>query len=588
LKNKDFKGVVATVWNDHKIQGWAANVLKEKLKSLKVVLKQWNIDTYGERDKKIPLLTNLINDIEILGESRDLSDVEKKEWKQNCEKLLLLLESKESLEFQRSKAKWLKEGDANSSYFHACVKGRKVANGIVALKSGEVWIENPDSIKEEICSYFENHFSEETWKRPTMDGIVFPCLSVEEGEYLERPFGELEVKDAIDPSHRNKSPGPDGFNFEFFGGCWEVVKEDLKSMFHEFHVNAILPKGLLAYFITLIPKVTNPHSIYEFRPISLLGSLYKIVAKVLASRLGTVMDKLISKNQSAFIKGRLLVDGVLTVNEVIDLAKRTKKKCMIFKVDFEKAYDSVNWKFLEYMLVKFGFAKKWVAWIHACVCAGNLSVLVNGGPTRQVNISRGLKQGDPLAPFLFLLVVEGLGLLMDRSVTLHFFKPFIINNSGVAVSHLQYADDTLFIGEACVENLWCVKAILRWFELMSGLKVNFAKSRLFGVELEESFLHGASNFLNCKIGKLPFIYLGLPVGANPRKESTWDPVIDVLQQRLYSWRNRFVSLGGRVILINSVLAAIPLYYVPLFLKNAHKGVEENCVDTKEFSMGWLE
>jgi hypothetical protein len=277
------------------------------------------------------------------------------------------------------------------------------------------------------------------------------------------------------------------------------------------------------------------------------------------------MDKLISKNQSAFIKGRLLVDGVLVINEVVDLAKRTNVKCMIFKVDFKKAYDSVNWKFLVYMMKRFGFTDKWIDWIKACVCAGNLSVLVNGSPTSEVNIARGLKQGVPLAPFLFLLVVEGLGLLMDRSVSLHFYKPFFINNSGVSVSHLQYADDTLFIGDACVENLWCVKAILRWFELMSGLKVNFAKSRLFGVELEESFLHGASNFLNCKIGKLPFIYLGLPVGANPRKESTWDPVIDVLQQRLYSWRNRFVSLGGRVILINSVLAAIPLYYLS-FLK----------------------
>jgi hypothetical protein len=288
------------------------------------------------------------------------------------------------------------------------------------------------------------------------------------------------------------------------------------------------------------------------------------VAKVLATRLGLVMDKLISKNQSAFIKGRLLVDGVLVVNEVVDLAKRAKVKCMIFKVDFEKAYDSVNWNFLIYMMKRFGFAAKWIDWVRACVCAGNLSVLVNGSPTSEVNIARGLKQGDPLAPFLFLLVVEGLGLLMNRAVSLGFFKPFVIKNSGVVVSHLQYADDTLFVGDACVENLWCMKAILRWFELMSGLKVNFAKSRLVGVKVDDSFMGVASNFLNCKLGKLPFKYLGLPVGANPRKDDMWKPVLEILQKRLNSWQNRFVSLGGRVVLINSVLAAIPLFYLSLF------------------------
>jgi hypothetical protein len=159
--------------------------------------------------------------------------------------------------------------------------------------------------------------------------------------------------------------------------------------------------------------------------------------------------------------------------------------------------------------------------------------------------------------------VEGFGLLMSRAVTLGYFKPFFIKNSAVAILHLQYADDTLIVGEACVENLWYVKAILRWFELMSGLKVNFFKSSLMGIHVEDSFLEVASKFLNCKLGKLPFIYLGLPVGANPRKEATWDPVIEVLQKRLHSWKNRFVSLGGRVILINSVLAAIPIFYLSL-------------------------
>jgi hypothetical protein len=144
-----------------------------------------------------------------------------------------------------------------------------------------------------------------------------------------------------------------------------------------------------------------------------------------------------------FLKGRLLVDGVLVVNEVVDLAKKSGKDCLIFKVDFEKAYDSVDWSFLDYMLGRFGFSDKWRAWIRACVYAGSMSVLVNGSPTAEINIQRGLKQGDLLAPFLFLLVAEGLCGLMKKAVETNRFRGFKVGSNGVIVSHLQYADDTL-------------------------------------------------------------------------------------------------------------------------------------------------
>ncbi|MCI06917.1 LINE-1 reverse transcriptase like, partial [Trifolium medium] len=250
------------------------------------------------------------------------------------------------------------------------------------------------------------------------------------------------------------------------------------------------------------------------------------------------MDPIISKNQSAFLKGRFLADGVVVVNEVVDLARRLKKECLILKVDFEKAYDSVSWSFLDYMLGRLGFGDKWRAWMKTCVCNGNLSVLINGSPSEQVNISRGLKQGDPLSPFLFLIVAEGLSSFMQKAVSLGFFRGFKVSPE-VVVSHLQYADDTLFIGEACVENLWTMKAILRWFELISGLKVNFFKSRLFGVNVCNAFMDQAASFLHCKKGNFPFVYLGLPVGANPRKASTWVPVVKAIEKRLLSWKNKY-------------------------------------------------
>jgi hypothetical protein len=422
-----------------------------------------------------------------------------------------------------------------------------------------------------------------TWERPTLDGVDFKQLSNDEARGLEVNFGVREVVEVIELSDGNKSPGPNGFNFSFFKKFWGLLEKEIMCLFAEFHDSAKLPSCFFSYFITLIPKVLNPHQLCEFRPISLLGSLYKLLSKVLARRLGKVMNSIISKNQSAFIKGRHLADGVVVANEVIDLAKRSKKECLVFKVDFEKAYDSVSWTFLDYMLRSVGFGDKWRAWMKTCVCNGKLSVLVNGSPTEEVNISRGLKQGDPLAPFLFLLVAEGLTALSKSAISLGFFKGFQVGPE-VSVSLLQYADDTLFIGEACVENLWSMKVILKWFELVSGLKVNFSKSCLMGVNVSSSFLEGSASFLHCKLGSLPFTYLGLPVGANPRLASTWDPVIKTIEKRLNSWRNRYVSLGGRVVLINSVLASIPVFFLS-FSKNSFEGKNENCPLTKEFPMG---
>jgi hypothetical protein len=195
---------------------------------------------------------------------------------------------------------------------------------------------------------------------------------------------EEEVWAVVADADGNKSPGPDGFNFNIFKKFWGLLKKEILLLFEEFHVSSRIPSSFSSYFITLILKVLNPHRISEFRPISLLGSLYKLLAKVLAVRMAKVMDFIISKNQSTFIKGRFLADGVVVLNEVVDFVKRYKKECLILKVDFEKAYDSVSWGFLDCMLGHFGFSVKWRAWMKRCVCNGNLSVLVNGSPMEQV------------------------------------------------------------------------------------------------------------------------------------------------------------------------------------------------------------
>jgi hypothetical protein len=393
-------------------------VLKEKLKTVKGDIKVWRKEEYGRIEEKIPFLTSNIRRLDLKGEEGLLSSQEvgdRKRW--FCE-LWKILRNKDRLLFQRSRVKWLKEGDANSKYFHGCMKARQRRNAIYCLKVGERWLDSSEEIIGEVVNYFTSHFSSTFWIRPTINGVLFPAISGEENRALEEPFSLGEIEEVVKVSDGNKSPGPDGFNFAFVKKFWSLIKGEVRIMFDQFHGNASLPNGLLSYFITLIPKVPNPTALGDFRPISLLGCLYKLIAKVLAGRLSKVMNSVVSNSQTAFLKGRHLVDGVVVINEIVDLAKKFGRECLIFKVDFEKAYDSVDWGFLEYMLRRFNFGGKWIEWIKACVFAGSLSVLVNGSPTNEINIHRGLKQGDPLAPFLFLLVAEGFAGLMRSAVVI--------------------------------------------------------------------------------------------------------------------------------------------------------------------------
>jgi hypothetical protein len=391
LESKELPKVVESYWLANNVNGWMSFVIREKLKGLKVVLKEWHKLEYGSLEVKIKGLMGDINNLDVKGEQVGLSNQEMICRKEKFEILWRLLKNKEAFIFQRSRSKWLKEGDANTKFFHGCVRARTKANCISALKVDDVWIDNPSLIKSAVLSYFENHVSSTPCVRPKLDGVDFPRLSDAENVGLTSPFSLDEIELVVKHSDGNKSPGPDGFNLAFVKKFWDLLKGDIRIMFDQFHGNATLPKSLLSYFVTLIPKVNSPSSLSDFMPISLLGCIYKIIAKVLEKRLAMVIDSLISTNQSAFIKGRNLVDGVVVVNEVVEMARKSKKECLIFKVDFEKAYDSVDWGFLEYMLQRLGFCAKWIDWIRVCVFAGNLSVLVNGVPTPEINIQRGLK-----------------------------------------------------------------------------------------------------------------------------------------------------------------------------------------------------
>nr|GEY73959.1 putative RNA-directed DNA polymerase, eukaryota, reverse transcriptase zinc-binding domain protein [Tanacetum cinerariifolium] len=243
-------------------------------------------------------------------------------------------------------------------------------------------------------------------------------------------------------------------------------------------------RGCNACFVSIIPKGEDPLGLGDFRLISLIGCYYKIIAKLLAERVKRVASSMVGEVQNAFIKGRYILDGVLIANETMDFLREKKEKGLIFKVDFEKAYDSRRQK-----------NSVWRGGVRHC---------------------------DPLSPFLFILAGDGLNTIVTEAVEKGIFKGVFVGDDKVTVSHLQYADDTLFFGKWNKEN---AKYLMEMAEM--------------------------ARWMGCGIGEFPFAYLGLPIGENMRRIKAWGPVVEKFKNRLADWKAKTILFGGRLTLVKS-------------------------------------
>ncbi|WJZ80362.1 hypothetical protein VitviT2T_000290 [Vitis vinifera] len=565
LKVEGVKELMKSWWEGGRFNGSASFILAEKIKVLKAKLKEWNRDTFGriELRKNAALEQVQFWDAKEKISRLNLEELEaRKEAREDYKKWVLLEEISWR---QKSREVWLKEGDRNTGYFHKMANAHRRRNNVDRIKINGAWCLEENEIREGIGNAFKLLLSSSGDWRPSISGLQLETLDQLDASTLESPFTEEEVYNALLSCNGDKAPGPDGLSMAFWQFAWDFVKEDVLCFFKEFYENGKFVKSLNATFLVLIPKKVGAEDLGDFRPISLVGSLYKWLAKVLANRLKKVVGKVISKAQGAFVEGRQILDAVLIANEAIDSTLKNNESVILCKLDIEKAYDNVDWTFILSVMQKMGFGEKWIRWIKWCISTASFSVLVNGTPTGFFQSSKGLRQGDPLSPYLFVIAMEVFSAFLQRAVEGGYLSGCRVkgrSEEGVLISHLLFADDTLVFCKPSQDHLTYLSWLLMWFEATSGLRINLEKSELIPVGRVENMDDLAWEF-GCKVGSLPSTYLGMPLGASFKSTSVWDGVEERFRKRLGMWKRQYLSKGGRTTLIRSTLSNLPIYLMSL-------------------------
>jgi hypothetical protein len=336
----------------------------------------------------------------------------------------------------------------------------------------------------------------------------------------------------------------------------------------DFFLNKKMAREQNHTFITLIPKQTGAHSVNQFRPISLCNISYRITSKILANRLKLLLPKIISPLQSAFVPNRSIQDNSIIAHELLHSfkLKRGKGGFMFLKMDMEKTFDKMEWKLILAIMQHLGFHATWLQWIESCISSTSFSIILNGSPYGLFSPKRGLRQGDPLSHFLFILGSKLLSRLLLKEERIGNIKGMKIARASHAINHFLFADDLLLFGKASPLEAASFKGCLDKYCSRSGQSINSRKSSIrFNKNTKPSTTNSILSILSFNPNPTGSIYLGLPILMGRSKGDAFQSIIDSIQSKMEGWRARTLSQAGRSVLIKVVAAAMPSYAMSIFL-----------------------
>ncbi|XP_056862666.1 uncharacterized protein LOC130510404 [Raphanus sativus] len=471
---------------------------------------------------------------------------------------------------QRSRIQWLKQGDRNTGFFHAATRTRRALNSIPVLEDaqgGAVYEEK--DITRVISDYFTQIFSTNGNNSfSQIQDLLSRKVTPEMNEMLISIPSDSEIREVVLSINGNKAPGPDGFSATFYQAYWHIVSVDVIRDVRNFFISSYLHPQQNETHIRLIPKITGPRSVADYRPIALCNTHYKIIAKILTRRLKPLLPVLVSNTQSAFVTGRAISDNVLITHETLHFlrtSEATKRCSMAVKTDMSKAYDRIEWSFVKEVLGLLGFDPIWIGWIMSCIESVSYSFLINGSPQGLVKPSRGLRQGDPLSPHIFILCTEVLSALCAKGQADGSLPGVRVSHNSPLINHLLFADDTMFFCKSKPACVLALKKILATYEAVSGQRINPQKSAItFSAKTPDTTRSRVKETLEIYteggVGK----YLGLPEQFGRRKRDIFASILDRIRQKAHSWKARFLSGAGKQVMLKSVLSAMPCHAMSCF------------------------
>ena len=575
----DLLEVIRHVWKQD-VGGPPLRVLCSKLLATRRAIQSWNKQHFGNIFDAVRSSEMAVQRAEELLD-HDYSEECQIELNKAQAELRYSMSIEEQYWRQKARVKWLRHGDRNTRYFHAVVRQRRAQGMIHRIKkSNGAWVEKDDDIASEATAYFNDLFTGSLESSTDMLHLIPHLVTEEDNGKLEALPSIEEVYGVIKLMDGESAAGPDGFTGKFFTFAWEVIAQDVYNAVLSFFCGAELPRFITSTSIILIPKTPNPQEFSQFRPISLCNFFNKVLSRILTDRMACLLPKIISPHQTGFVKGRNITENFLLAQEMVSsMGKKNRGGNVLMKLDMSKAYDRMSWGHIINILRRFGFGEIFIDLIWRLLSNVWFSIIINGSSYGFFKSSRGLRQGDPLSPALFIIGSEVLSRGLNNLTMQSRFLGFKVPYRCPTITHLAFADDVLIFANGSSSSLKAIMQVLQAYQRCSGQLINVQKScYLVHPSMPPARRRVIERITGFAWQSFPIRYLGFPLYSGRCKSSYFGEVCQSILGRILSWKSRLLSFGGKIVLIKHVLASMPMHLMSAAVIPAKvfKIIESSC------------